>query len=176
MQKKEDCFYFGKVIKTHGIKGEISIRIDADSPQNYRHLSHFFLEIRNGLVPFFISKMSIHTDKAYVKLQDIDTVEAAAGLAGLDIYLPLELLPKLTGNKFYFHEVAGFKVVDAVNGELGSIEKVLEYPGQALFQIFSNGREVLIPIRDELIQKVDRRSKTIFITAPEGLIDLYLNS
>lgn len=176
MQKKEDCFYFGKVIKTHGIKGEISIRIDADSPQNYRQLSHIFLEIRNGLVPFFISKMGIHTDKAYVKLQDIDTVEAAAGLAGLDIYLPLELLPKLKGNKFYFHEVTGFTVIDTVAGELGPIEKVLEYPGQALFQIFSSGREVLIPIRDELIEKVDRRSKTIFINAPEGLIDLYVNS
>ncbi len=176
MQKIEDSFYFGKVIKTHGIKGEISIRIDADTPLTYRNISFFFLKIRNGLVPFFIQKLNIQHDKAIVKLQDLDTIEKAAELSGLDIFLPLEMLPKLKGNKFYYHEVPDFKVVDSKFGLVGTIEKVLEYPGQAIFQILNNGREVLIPIRDELIEKVDRRSKTVFITAPEGLIDLYLNS
>jgi len=174
--QKEDCFYFGKVIKTHGIKGEISIRIDADSPDAYRNIAFFFLEIRKSLIPFFVSKMGVQSDKAYVKLQDVDTVEKAAELAGLEIYLPLEMLPKLSGNKFYFHEMPGFKVVDAAFGPMGTIEKVLEYPGQAIFQIMLNGKEVLIPIKDEVIERLDRRSKTIYVKAPDGLIELYLNS
>lgn len=174
--QKEDCFYFGKVIKTHGIKGEISIRIDADAPEAYRGISFFFLEIRKNLIPFFIDKMGIHSDKAYIKLKDVDSIEKAAELTGLEIYLPLELLPKLSGNKFYYHEVPGYKVVDAAYGPLGTIERVLEYPGQAIFQIIVNTKEVLVPIQDEVIERLDRRSKTIFIKAPEGLIDLYLNS
>ncbi len=174
--EKDQCFYFGKVIKTHGIKGEISIRIDADEPQEYLGLNFILLEIQRSLIPFFITKIGIHGNKAYVKLQDVDTIERASELAGLDIFLPLEQLPKLKGNKFYFHEVPGFKIVDEKHGLIGSLEQVLEYPGQALFQVLVGKKEVLIPILDEVITKVDRRSKTIYIQAPEGLIDLYLGS
>lgn len=174
--EKDQCFYFGKVIKTHGIKGEISIRIDADEPQEYLGLNFILLEIQRSLIPFFITKIGIHGNKAYVKLQDVDTIERASELAGLDIFLPLEQLPKLKGNKFYFHEVPGFKIVDEKHGIIGSLEQVLEYPGQALFQVLVGKKEVLIPILDEVITKVDRRSKTIYIQAPEGLIDLYLGS
>lgn len=174
--EKDQCFYFGKVVKTHGIKGEISIRIDADEPQEYLGISFILLEIHRSLIPFFITKLGIHGNKAYVKLQDVDSIDRASELAGLDIFLPLEQLPKLKGNKFYFHEVPGFKIVDEKHGLIGSLEQVLEYPGQALFQVIVGKKEVLIPILDEIITKVDRRSKTIYIQAPEGLIDLYLGS
>jgi 16S rRNA processing protein RimM len=67
-------------------------------------------------------------------------------------------------------------MVDEVMGEIGQIETVLEYPNQNVFQVFKDKKEILIPIRDEIIKKVDRKKKTITILAPEGLIDLYLNS
>lgn len=174
VMQKEDCFYFGRVIKTHGIKGGISIRVDADNPSDYQNISMMLLEINNKLIPYFITSFSLHTNKAYIDLVDIDTVEKAAELAGKEIYLPLEMLPKLTGNRFYFHEVGGYKLNDENYGSLGLIEKVLEYPSQAVFQLFINEKEVLIPIHDEVIKKVDRRSKTITVRVPEGLIEMYL--
>ena len=90
-------------------------------------------------------------------------------------FTPQPLLPKLTGNQFYFHEVVGFRVVDSNHGDIGTLEQVIEYPAQPLFQIMKNGVEVLIPVIDEVIDKVDRDNKTIFITAPNGLIELYLD-
>lgn len=171
----DDCFYFGKVIKTHGIKGGISIRIDSDEPAAYQNLHMLLLEINKKLIPFFIQSIGIQGNKAYVKLQDIDTIEAASELPGYDIFLPLDQLPKLKGNKFYYHEVPGFKVIDDEFGALGKVETVLEYPNQAVFQIFKDGKEILIPIHDDVILKFDRRSKTIHIKAPNGLIELYLN-
>jgi len=172
--EKKDCFYFGKVIKTHGIKGEISIRIDADDPSYYRDLQLLLIELGKKLIPFFPEFIKININKAYVKLQDVNTVEKAAELAGADIYLPLELLPKLKGNKFYFHEVPGFRLHDAAFGPVGTIEKVLEYPSQAVFQVMKDSKEILIPIHDEIILKVDRKSKTIHVKAPDGLIEMYL--
>jgi 16S rRNA processing protein RimM len=174
--QKEDCFYFGKVIKTHGIKGGISIRIDADSPSAYQNINMLLIEINNKLIPYFISSLKINVGKAYVGLVDIDSIEKAIELAGHDIYLPLEWLPKLSGNQFYFHEVQGYQIVDTGFGPLGKIEKVLEYPNQAVFQVFINGKEVLIPIHDEVIVKVDRRKKIIEVNTPEGLIEMYLSS
>jgi 16S rRNA processing protein RimM len=174
--QKDDCFYFGKVIKTHGIKGEISIRIDSDNPANYSGIEFILLDINKKLIPFFIDSIKINQNKAYVAIQDLKTVENAQDLVGYEIYLPLDQLPKLIGNKFYYHEVPGFKVVDKTYGLLGTIDRVLEYPNQAVFQVFHKGKEILIPIQDEVILKLNRKTKTFDIDAPDGLIDLYLNS
>ena len=107
-------------------------------------------------------------------LEDL-TPEQAGALVGHELYLPLDLLPKLDGNRFYFHEVVGFRVVDSQHGDIGTIEQVIEYPAQPLFQVMKNGTEILIPVIDEVIDNVDRTNKTIYITAPNGLIDLYLS-
>ncbi len=173
--KKEDFFYFGKIIKTHGIKGELSIRIDADQPALYARMKTLFIEMNAKLVPFFVKNVSIRNDKAYVMLEDIDSVDKALTLTGKELYLPIEHLPRLRGNKFYFHEVKGFRLVDEVFGEIGPIAQVIEYPGQSVFQAFNSGKEVLIPVHDQFILKVDRRTKTINIKAPDGLIEMYMN-
>lgn len=173
---KDDCFYFGKVIKTHGIKGEISIRIDSDNPGDYTGIKFILLEINNKLIPFFIDSLNINQNKAYVAIQDVKTIEKAQDMVGREIFLPLDQLPKLSGDKFYYHEVPGFKVIDKTYGLLGTIDRVLEYPNQAVFQIFYKGKEVLIPIQDEVIIKLNRKTKTFEIDAPDGLIELYLNN
>ncbi len=172
--KKEDCFLFGRIIRTHGLDGGLSIHIDADEPLNYAELPMFFLEIHKQLIPFFIQSIKIQKDKATIKLEDVHDIEAASALTGKDIFLPLELLPELTGNKFYYHEIINFTIIDEEFGTIGELANVLEYPNQTLMQIFHDSKEVLIPIIDELIIKVDRQNKQIIVRAPEGLIDLYL--
>ena len=172
--KKEDCFYLGRVAKTHGLKGEVTLKIDADDPSAYVKMQHFFLEINKVLTPFFVEHVKMSSDKLFVKIKDIDTIEMAQNLVGREVYLPMEMLPKLSGKQFYFHEIVGFTVVDSVKGELGPISEVLEYPTQAILQVMKGKKEILIPILDQVIQKVDRDKKTLHITAPEGLIDMYL--
>ena len=171
---KEDCFYLGRLAKTHGIKGEVTLRLDVDDPSAYLNMKYFLLEINKVLTPFFVERIVSNGDKFYVTIQDIKTVEAASALTGKEVYLPMEMLPKLTGKQFYYHEVKGFMVVDAEKGELGPINDVLEYPTQAILQVFKDQKEILIPILDHVIQKVDRKAKKLYITAPEGLIDMYL--
>jgi len=84
-------------------------------------------------------------------------------------------LPKLTGDQFYFHEVKGFRVVDDQYGDIGVIDSIIEYPAQPLFQIMNGTTEILIPVIDQVIKEVDRDNKTIYISAPNGLIDLYMS-
>ncbi len=171
---KDDCFYLGRIAKTHGIKGEVTIRLDVDDPSAYHDMKYFLLEINKVLTPFFVEKMTCSGDKVFVKVQDINTVEAASALTGKEVFLPLELLPKLSGKQFYYHEVKGFLLIDEIHGELGPINDVIEYPTQAIIQVFKDKKEILIPILDQVIQKVDRKTKKLYIKAPDGLIDMYL--
>jgi 16S rRNA processing protein RimM len=100
----------------------------------------------------------------------------ADALLKSDLYLPLELLPQLNGNKFYFHEVIGFKIKDEKFGEVGTITGINDSTAQALFEVDRNGIEILIPMNDEFIVKVDRAQKTIAVNTPDGLIELYISS
>ena len=110
-----------------------------------------------------------------VQFEDVHTEAEADSLLKSDVYLPLEFLPKLEGNKFYFHEVIGFSIEDVHFGKVGIIKGVNDSTAQALFEIDKDGQEILIPVNDQFIVKVDRTKKTIIVDTPEGLIDLYLN-
>ena len=171
----KDCFYLGRVTKPWGTKGQMVLFLDVDSPEEYAGLDSAFVEVKGQLVPYFFQIDQLNGNRAVVTFEDI-TAEQASALAGRDLYLPLDTLPKLEGNKFYFHEVVGFQVVDSVKGPIGTLESVIEYPAQPLFQVMKNGVEILIPVIDEVVDKVDREQKTLYLTAPKGLIDLYLDS
>ena len=174
--KKEACYYLGKITRTNGNKGGVSIFLDVNNPQEYSELDAVFVEIKKQLIPFFIEEIKIHTSKntAVVYFEDIEDVDTAASLTNKNLYLPLASLPILEGNKFYFHEVVDFLLIDEEFGEIGKIKEILEYPNQAIFQTFYKGKEVLVPINDQFIQKVDRDKKEILLNLPEGLLDIYI--
>ncbi len=173
--KKQDCFYLGKIVRKYSFKGELLVKLDTDQPDIYDNLDAVFVLLRNNLIPFFIESSQLHkSDLLRVKFEDVDNEEDADTLLKSELYLPLEVLPKLEGNKFYFHEVIGFTVEDINFGKVGIIKAVNDSTAQALFEIDRDGIEILIPMNDEFIKKLDRDNKTILVETPEGLIDLYL--
>ena len=174
MQKK-DCFFVGKIVKKYSFKGELLVKLDTDEPELFTEMESVFVEQHKSLIPFFIENSSLHKSELLrVKFEEVDNEQDADALIGAALYLPLDFLPKLSGNQFYYHEIIGFTVEDASFGSIGTITGVNDTTAQALFEIDHNGKEVLIPINDEFIEKVDRASKTIFLTTTEGLIDIYL--
>ena len=172
---KNDCFFFGKITKTHGLKGELTIKLDVANPEDFTDLRYLLIEDKGNLIPYFIDYLKINGDKMFVQLQDVIKLEQALFFIGKAVFLPNELLPQLADDEFYYKEIIGFKLIDAEKGEIGAISDVLEYPTQAVIQVIQDGKEILIPIHDDIIQKVNKKAKTLNIKAPEGLIDMYLN-
>ena len=172
---KNDCFFFGKITKTHGLKGEVTIKLDVANPEDFKDLRYLLIEDRGNLIPYFIENQKINGDKMIVRLQDVKKVEQAVAFMGKAVFLPNEFMPELEDDDFYYKEIVGFKMVDTQKGEIGEISDVLEYPTQAVIQVMKDGKEILIPIHDDIIQKVDKKAKILTVKAPEGLIDMYLN-
>lgn len=171
----EDCFYLGKIVKKYSFKGELLAKLDTDQPDLYEDLDAVFIKLGRDFIPFFIEKSSLHkSDLLRLKFEDISTEEDADQLLKSELYLPLEFLPKLEGNKFYYHEIIGFTVEDASFGTVGKITGVNDTTSQPLLEVMRDTTEILIPINDAIIKKLDRKNKTMYVEAPEGLIDLYL--
>ena len=171
----KDCFYLGKIVKKYSFKGELLVKLDTDEPEIFKNLESVFISLRNNLIPFFVENCKLHKSQLLrIKFEEVDTEEDADALLKSDLYLPLSILPTLTGNKFYYHEVTGFTIIDENFGEVGVVDNINDTGAQELFVIDRDGTEILIPLNDEFIKKVDRDKKQILVKTPEGLIDLYL--
>jgi 16S rRNA processing protein RimM len=175
MQKSE-CFSLGKITKPHGLKGEVTIWLDVDVPENYIDLDGLFLEIKGQLVPYIIEELQVRGKKSIVKFEDINSIEATETIIDAEAYLPIKKLPKLKGKQFYYHEVIGYQIIDNNSQkDLGELKAIYESTGQDLFAVDINETEVLIPIIDNFLDTIDHSEKRIHVTLPDGLLDIYLN-
>ena len=175
MHKKE-CFYLGKVARKFSFKGEVLVFLDTDEPELYQNLESVFVELNKTLVPFFIEKSALHKDKFLrVRFEDVLTEADADAIMNCEVYLPLSMLPKLEGNKFYYHEIIDFDVEDLRLGNIGKMVRVNDSNAQPLFEINKGGTEILVPMIDAFIIKIDRANKKVILDTPVGLVDLYLS-
>lgn len=173
--QKEDCFYLGKIVTKFSFKGEVLVKLDSDDPQQYLEMESVFVEYGKNLVPFFLENCKLHKSQMLrIKFEDVDTEADADDLINTALYLPLDLLPEMGENQFYYHEIIGFSVVDLNKGYIGVITGVNDNTSQPLFEIDFEGKEILIPLNDSFINKLDKNAKELIVDTPEGLIDLYL--
>lgn len=173
--QKEDCFYLGKIAKKYSFKGELLVYLDSDDPEIYENMESVFVEIGKNLVPFFIDSATLHkNDFLRVKFEDVDNEADAEALINKALYLPLDLLPKLEGNKFYYHEVIGFEIEDTRLGIIGTIESINDSSAQPLFEVKNGDVEMLIPMIDQFLVEIDRTNKKVKMDLPEGLVEMYL--
>ena len=172
--RKDECFYLGKIVSKYSFRGEVLIKLDTDEPKIYEEMESVFVELDTKLIPFFIVKSQLHKSNLLrVQFEDVTSERDIKPILGKFVFLPLTYLPELTGNQFYYHEVIGFTLMDSVYGDIGVIEFVNDSASQVLFEAKKDGKELLLPVSDDIITRVDRKTKTIFVNAPEGLVNLY---
>ncbi|WP_282074631.1 ribosome maturation factor RimM [Maribacter aquivivus] len=174
--RKEDCFYLGNIVSKYSFKGEVLVKLDTDDPEIYENMESVFVSLGNNLVPFFIKRCRLHKSNLLrIDFEEVKSESDADRIMKSGLYLPLTMLPKLTGNKFYYHEVIGFTMIDSVHGDIGIVQSVNDTTAQALFEVEKEDKQLLIPVSDDIITKIDRENKSIFVKTPEGLVDLYLS-
>ncbi|MCZ8196180.1 MAG: ribosome maturation factor RimM [Flavobacterium sp.] len=173
--RKEDCFYLGKIAKKFSFKGEVLIYLDTDEPELYENMESVFVDFNKNLVPFFIENSNLHkNDFLRTQFEDVNNEEEADRILGCEVYLPLTMLPKLEGNKFYFHEVIGFEIEDQRLGVFGKIVSINDTSAQPLFEVINGNVEILVPMIDQFLVKIDRENKKVIMNLPEGLVEMYL--
>ncbi|GJM28022.1 MAG: ribosome maturation factor RimM [Cyclobacteriaceae bacterium] len=175
--KIDACFELGYVTGTYGISGAVHILLDSDRPTHYRDLESVFLLPKGGktLIPFFIQEIKLNGLKAVVRFEEITSKDQARKLVGAALYLPLEQLPQLHGDEFYYHELVGWSVTDTKLGLLGTVASVNLQSPQILLVMEYQGYEVLIPFTDEIVLKISRDQQDVNVSLPDGLLDVYLN-
>jgi len=169
----KECFNLGHIAKSKGFKGELSLFLDVDEPENYQSLDRILVDLGGVLTPFFIDSLRLKENGyADIKLEGVDNKDDSVRLSGKQVFLPLSDLPSLPDDEYYLHDLEGMEVIDDHQGSLGQVQKVLDYSNNPLLEVNEGKDEVLIPINDLFVKKVDKAKNQIFVDLPEGLTDV----
>lgn len=170
MIRKEDVYKIGKLGKSHGIKGELSMMIDDDIFD--RVDSEFLvLEIDGIMVPFFMEEYRFKTDDTVlVKFEGVDTQERARELTGLDVYFPREMADNDDEAELRYAQLVGYKIRNAADKNVvGEIAAVDEQTINIMFELTDG---TLLPASEELIVDIDTEKREITLIISEGILDL----
>lgn len=170
-----DYQYIGKLGGSHGLDGKLVLRHQLDGKNIWSKIRHVFVEVRReSYIPYFIEEQNvINHEEVLLQLDEIDSLELAKTLSGKKVYLENEVFAKLQP-KAVSGDMIGFKVIDEQLGELGIIEDLFETPGQVVATIQYKSKEIIIPLIDATIKGIDGAKKTITVSLPDGLLDVYL--
>lgn len=174
MRPAQHLTEIGAIQRTHGINGELQIAWGNDFYFEDTQLESVFVEIDGIPIPFFIGSIRPKgADRAIVKLDDIDTIQAANELVGLKLLLPTEALEQ--DNELELKDLVGYTLLSSQNEQVGVIDSYEEYPNNALYSVLHpSGRTVIVPAAVELVVEVDPGTRTVIMDIADGLVGLYL--
>jgi 16S rRNA processing protein RimM len=171
---KSSFTIIGKVKKTQGVTGEIiielvqGIRFDDKVPEWM-----LFRKPNEAGIPKKVEKSLLRNQSLLLKMEGISSMEIAKQFIGNEVLCDENLLEK--ANEFQEIE-EGYIANDKTHGNFGTIKSVIQSAGQLILSIeHPSGKEILFPFHEDLMISIDRPNKIIYLEAPEGLIELYLN-
>ncbi|MDE3253526.1 MAG: 16S rRNA processing protein RimM [Bacteroidota bacterium] len=170
----KDYINIGKLVAAFGVKGELILKHALGKKTVLKDIEAVFVEEHKGsYLPYFVeSSKAKDTEETYLKLEGIDTRESAARLSTKPVWLLDTDFRKLAGKTAPI-SLLGFQLITDEDEHLGPIEEVIEQPHQVLLKISLDGKEALIPLHAETLDKIDHAKKEVYVTLPDGLLDIY---
>ncbi|HLG40194.1 MAG TPA: ribosome maturation factor RimM [Chitinophagaceae bacterium] len=169
-----EYFKIGKFITAHGLKGEILLKHSFGKKTSLKGLQAIFIEEKkDSFIPWFIQSVKIkNEEEVFIKLEGIDSREDAGKLTQKEIWLPEDDFKKFVA-KTAPAGLLGYSIINEAE-PIGAVLEVIEQPHQVLCRLELRGKELLIPINENTLQKIDHKKKQILVSLPEGLLDIYL--
>ncbi len=166
----------GKIVATHGLTGSVIMTHVVGNSLWLKKEQPLYIEMQKGsYIPYFVSQVKASSDKEYlVSLEQIEKIEAAKKLVTKQVYVDETILASYAANSPLLW--IGFSVIDQHYGAIGVIDDVVQTGKQWLARIIYQNKEVLIPLIEQTIEKLDLKKKTLFTLLPEGLIEIYLDA
>lgn len=161
--------------KPHGLKGEIKLHVEERYLEDLLNADIVILDLKGKQTPFFVEDVRVGNN-IIAKFEDINTPEAAMGIASKELFLrESDLIPdderEIEVDIPPFEHCVGYMIKNE-GKEVGTINEIAEFPQQEMAIVIYNKKEILIPLNHQFIKKVDDAKKVIEMELPEGLLDL----
>ncbi len=170
-----EYFKIGKFAAAFGVHGQLILQHELGKKTSLRGLQTVFTEeLKNSFLPWFIESVKIKSEnEVIISLEGVSSREAAAKLVQKLAWLTDTDFKKFAARSAPAN-LLGYTVIDH-DRSLGPILEVIEQPHQLICRLEIESKEVLIPLNDAFLQKIDHRKKQVLVTLPEGLLEIYLS-
>jgi len=168
----DDMFNIGKIVNTHGVKGEVKVLRITDFGERYSPGKTVYLKRNGGLQELIIDSHRIHKSFDLIQFKGHDSIEEVESYKNSYLQIHKSQLTALEENAYYYHEIIGCVVYTDAGREIGPVKEILTPGANDVWVIASEeGKDILIPYIEDVVQKVNIENKQIFITPMEGLLD-----
>ena len=166
----------GRVVKAHGITGEVVVEIRTDDP-DIRFAPGSSLRGRPSRggpeSRYLVESVRDHSGRLLIRLDGVVDRDAAESLKGTVFVVDSEELPPIEDpDEFYDHQLEGLQVVTTTGTAVGTVAEVLHTAAGELLSVRSGEKEVLVPFVSAIVTSVSLADQTIEIDPPEGLLEL----
>ena len=163
MTEKKRYLEAGRIVNTHGVRGEVKIQPWADSPEFLRDFSRLYIDGR----PYRLLSARVHKSSVIASLEDVDDVNAAMALRDKTVFIDRREA-RLPEGGYFIQDLIGAKVVTEDGAELGTLAEVLNMPASDVY-VVRGEREILIPAVPQFILSRDIDAGVITVRMMEGL-------
>lgn len=161
----------GEVLRPHGVRGEVRMRILTDHPERITELEAVYIgkSVEDSKVTTYtVEHMRGHQEYGLLKLKGIDDRDAADRLRGLFVMVDIANAVPLEEGEFYLYQLIGLRVETHDGQTLGTLTDVLETGANDVYVVQSPTRgEVLIPVLESIIVKTDIASGVVTVHLPD---------
>lgn len=166
----QDFVEVGKIVKTHGVNGEVIVELD--NPAILEDTTEpVVLEIEGLRVPFFIEQAkAVSAQRARIQFDCTRTEQRAKTLVGCRVFVSPDLLDDTDDEFSSPSALVGFNVIDKQHGNIGAIQSIDNLNINPIMVV--GDKELLIPFHPEFVTKIDFRKKQVRVSIPEGLLNL----
>ena len=166
-------FKIGKLAASHGLKGDLVLQHSLGKKTSLKGLEYIFIEEqKDSFLPYFVEWAKIKSDdEVYIKLEGIHEKETARKLTPREVWITEADFKKFAAKSSPI-ALLGFNIIHE-GEDLGEILEVIEQPDQVLCAILLNGKEALIPIHEDSLEKVDTKNRKVYVSLPDGLLEIY---
>ena len=161
----------GKIVNTHGLRGEVKIVPWTDSPETFEDIEYVYIKNKTGEMRLDISGLKYQKNNIIVKFKQIDSIEEAEKFKNKTVYVEREMLGELPEGVYYIADLIGLSAVTPEGEEVGTLVDVFNTGSNDIYDIKREGKKnLLLPHIDDVIT-VELENERIVIRIPEGLDD-----
>jgi 16S rRNA processing protein RimM len=173
MSQSNKLVLIGKVVATHGIKGQLRVVPYSGNAESILLQRTIILKGSNGDSDSYeVADSSIHGKKVIISLRSFNNINQVEHLVGREIFVKREQLPELPDGEYYWCDLIGLKVQTVRGDYLGELSDILAAGGNDVYMVRAGGKEYLIPAVEDIVTDINIVEGTMTVDPPEGLLDL----
>lgn len=169
----EKMFTVGKIINTHGIRGDLKVLRVSDFDERFKVGNLLYLVTNEKVVrELEIDGHRIHKGFDLIHFKGLNNINDVEHFKGSTLKIKESQLTELDENEYYYHEIIGCEVFTTDGEDIGKVKEILA-PGANDVWVVNQpkGKDILIPYIEEVVMEIDVVNKRIVIEPMEGLLD-----